>query len=133
MSKLFIYPAIFRREESCYSVLIPDLQNATCGESLEEAIFMAKDLIGSLAIQYIEYEKKEMPPASNIENMKLEKGDFVSLIYVDYNEYKRSIVKSVKKTVYISRELNDIAESMNINFSQTLQDALTKIVTSKHN
>ena len=91
---------------------------------------MAKDLIGSLAVQFIEYDKVDMPKASNIEDIKLEEsGDFVTLIDLDYEEYKRSLVKSVKKTVYISKELNDRAEDLHINFSQTLQDALTKLVT----
>ena len=30
--KILIYPAIFRKEENGYSVFIPDLKNATCGE-----------------------------------------------------------------------------------------------------
>lgn len=128
--KILIYPAIFRKEENGYSVFIPDLKNATCGEDLAEAIYMAKDLIGSLAVQFIEYDKVDMPKASNIEDIKLEEsGDFVTLIDLDYEEYKRSLVKSVKKTVYISKELNDRAEDLHINFSQTLQDALTKLVT----
>ena len=129
---VFIYPAIFRKEDDGYSVFIPDLQNATCGENLQEVIYMAKDLIGALAVQYIEYDKKEMPKASTITDIVLEQeGDFVTLIDVDYEEYKKSLVKNVKKTVYISKELNDKAESLHINFSQTLQDALTKIVSSQ--
>lgn len=128
---IFIYPAIFRKEKNGYSVFIPDLKNTTCGKTLEEAIYMAKDLIGGLAVEYIDYEKKEMPVPTDISKIILEKdSDFVSLIDVDFNLYKKSLVKSVKKTVYISKELNDLAESMHINFSQTLQDALTKIVSA---
>lgn len=133
LKNLLIYPAIFRKEEkNGYSVFIPDLDSATCGETLEEAIFMAKDQIGSLAIEYKEYEKKEMPKASDITDITLEnENDFISLIYVDYEEYKKSLVKSVKKTVYISKDLNDKAEKMNVNFSQTLQNALKELVTKK--
>lgn len=128
---ILIYPAIFRKEENGYSVFIPDLKNATCGETLEEAIYMAKDMIGALAVQYIDYEKKDMPKATDITKISLEKGnDFISLIDVDFYAYKKSLVKSVKKTVYITKELNDKAESMHINFSQTLQDALTKIIST---
>ena len=128
---ILIYPAIFRKEDNGYSVFIPDLQNATCGETLPEAVYMAKDLIGALAVQYIDYDKKEMPKATDISKVVLEKeNDFVSLIDIDFDAYKKSLVKSIKKTVYISKELNDKAESMHINFSQTLQDALTKIVAA---
>lgn len=134
MKNVFIYPAIFRKEENGYSVFIPDLQNATCGEDLREAIYMAKDLIGALAVEYIDYEHKEMPKATDINDIKLEnENEFVTLIDVDFDEYKKSLIKNVKKTVYISRDLNDKAESLHINFSQTLQDALTKIVLSKVN
>lgn len=127
---ILIYPAIFKKEENGYSVFIPDLNNATCGENLQEAIYMAKDLIGALAVEYIDYDKVDMPKASDISEIKLEnENDFVTLIDLDFDEYKKSLVKSVKKTVYISKDLNDRAESMHINFSQTLQEALTKLVS----
>lgn len=128
--RILIYPAIFKKEKNGYSVFIPDLNNATCGEDLQEAIYMAKDLIGALAVEYIDYEKREMPNPSAVSDIVLENDkDFVTLIDLDFDEYKKSLAKSVKKTVYISKELNDRAESMHINFSQTLQDALTKIVS----
>lgn len=134
MKQVFIYPAIFRKEENGYSVFIPDLENATCGENLYEAIYMAKDLIGALAVEYIDFEHKEMPEATDISKIKLENdNDFVTLIDLDFDEYKKSLVKNVKKTVYISKELNDKAENLHINFSQTLQDALTKIVLNSAN
>ena len=89
MKNVFIYPAIFRKEESGYREYIPDLQNATSGENLQEAIYMAKDLIGALAIEYIDYENKEMPKASDINDVELEnEGDFVTLIDLDFDEYK---------------------------------------------
>ena len=95
---------------------------------------MAKDLIGALAVEYIDYENKEMPKASDINDVELEnEGDFVTLIDLDFDEYKKSLVKNVRKTVYISKDLNDKAESLHINFSQTLQDALTKIVSNQTN
>lgn len=44
---LFTYPAIFYKEkEGGYSVVFPDLNHlATCGDSLEEAVYMAKDCL----------------------------------------------------------------------------------------
>ena len=134
-NNILIYPAIFRKEEKGgYSVFIPDLNNSTCGENLQEAIYMAKDLIGNLAVDFIEYEKKEMPKASDISEIKIEnKSDFVSLIDLNYDEYKKSLVKSIKKTVYISKVLNDKAESLHLNISKTLKYALTKVVSEKNN
>lgn len=94
---IFIYPAIFRKEENGYSVFIPDLNNATCGGNLQEAICMAEDLVGSLAVECIDYDKVEMPKASDISEIVLEQdGDFVKLIEMDFEEYKKSLVKSDK-------------------------------------
>lgn len=47
-----IYPVLFYEEkEGGYSVFVPDLQNAaTCGETLEEAMNMAEDLIAGLVL-----------------------------------------------------------------------------------
>ncbi|MGN1200866.1 MAG: type II toxin-antitoxin system HicB family antitoxin [Candidatus Caccovivens sp.] len=124
-NNILVYPAIFRKEENGYSVFIPDLENATCGQTLEEAIYMAKDLIGGLAVFYKENEKKELPKATNIKDIKLEQeNDFVSLIEINYDEYKKSLIKSVKKTVYIPSDLNMEAEELGINFSQVLREAL---------
>lgn len=39
---LSIYPAYFFKEENAYSVIFPDLNLATCGEPVEEAMFMAE-------------------------------------------------------------------------------------------
>lgn len=94
---IFIYPAIFREEGNGYSVFIPDLNNATCGGDLQEAICMAKDLIGALAVECIDYDKVDMPKPSDISEIVLEKdGDFVKLIELDFEEYKKSLVKSDK-------------------------------------
>lgn len=124
---ILVYPAIFRKEkDSGYSVFVPDLQNATCGETLEDAIYMAKDLIGGIAVYYKENAKKELPKASDIKDMKKfeKENDFSSLIEIDYDEYKKSLIKSVKKTVYIPSDLNTQAEELGINFSHVLREAL---------
>ena len=39
------YIALFELEEDGYSVYIPDLDNVTCGSDLEDAGYMAKDLV----------------------------------------------------------------------------------------
>ena len=117
---ILVYPVIFRKEDQGgYSVFIPDLDNnSTCGETLAEAIYMARDLIGGLAVFWTVNEKKELPKPSAIKDIKLEnEEDFVSLIEVDLDAYKKSLIKSVKKMVYIPKDLNDEAESLEINFS----------------
>ena len=42
-----MYPALFEKEDSRYNVTFPDLPEAiTCGDTLEQAIEMAKECLG---------------------------------------------------------------------------------------
>ena len=66
------YPAIFyeEKEGEGYSVFLPDFNNAaTCGEDLNDAIYMAQDLITTLILDCIE-NKTQMPKASKIKDIK---------------------------------------------------------------
>lgn len=55
---------------------------------------MAKDLIGALAVEYINYDKTEMPKASDISKFKVNnKDNLVILVELDFDEYKKSLVK----------------------------------------
>ena len=139
-----IYPVLFYEEkEGGYSVFVPDLQKAlntsasTCGSTLEEAMSMAEDLIAGLVLDEME-DGKQIPQASKIEDVsfeELEKSldiedwDYVSkfktYIAVDINMYAEKWGKElVKKTVNIPRWINTKAESLKINFSKTLEEAL---------
>ena len=68
-----IYPVLFYEEkEGGYSVFVPDLKNAsTCGSTLEEAMYMAEDLIAGLILDEIE-EGNKIPQESKIENVSYE-------------------------------------------------------------
>lgn len=134
-----IYPVLFYEEkESGYSVFVPDLNNnATCGDTLEEAMTMSEDLIAGIILDIIE-DGKKIPKASKIENIsfdKLEKDlnienwDYVSkfktYVVVDVSKFAEKWGKElVKKTVNIPKWVNTMAEEMKINFSKTLEEAL---------
>lgn len=122
-----VYPAIFKKEELGYSVVIPDLLGCcTQGDTLEEAIEMAEDAALGWLLTTLE-ENEEIPEASNINDIELgNKDEFVSLLLLDLSSYseKYSSRKSVKKTLTIPYWLNERAERLKINFSKTLQDAL---------
>lgn len=72
------------------------------------------------------YEQTQMPPASSPKDIHLERDeDFVVMISLDLNEYRRKKhAKIVRKNTSIPEWLNILAEKENINFSQTLTDAL---------
>ena len=123
--KSIIYPVVFEEENGQYNITIPDFNNAmTWGKDLEEAIYMARDLMGALVIDK-EINNLKLPKRTSISNIKLKnQKSFITLIDLDIEKYKKSLIKSVKKTVYISSELNERAEELGLNFSQILRNAL---------
>ena len=121
-AQIIVYPAIFSPENNTYNVTFPDVPEAiTFGENITEAVIMAQSALG-LAL----YERAQMPPASSPKDIHLESDkDFVVMISLDLNEYRRkNHAKIVRKNTSIPEWLNILAEKENINFSQTLTDAL---------
>lgn len=125
----FVYPACFYPEENGqYSVIVPDLNDAaTYGNSLEDAIEMATDLISGLLLESVQ-DNELLPKASNVKDITLEnENGFVSLIAVDLTEYERLHGnRAVKKTLTIPAWMNTLAEKEGINFSLILQQALVQ-------
>ena len=98
---------------------------------------MAEDLIAGLVLDEMD-EGNKIPPSSRIEDVKfedlekkldIENWDYVSkfktYIAVDITAFAEKWGKElVKKTVNIPKWINTKAESLKINFSKTLEDAL---------
>ena len=138
---LSVYPAIFYKESSGYSVIFPDLNYlATCGNTLEEAMTMAIDCL-AYHLFWLRQENKEFPVPSDVTKLspsklaeELEfdydvKETFVNIVSVDVTEYSKThFEKSIKKTLTIPAWLNNAALEQNINFSQVLQNALIDIL-----
>ncbi|HJD14792.1 MAG TPA: type II toxin-antitoxin system HicB family antitoxin [Candidatus Enterococcus stercoripullorum] len=121
-AQIIVYPAIFSSENNTYNVTFPDVAEAiTFGENIPEAVIMAQSALG-LAL----YEQTQMPPASSPKDIHLKSDeDFVVMISLGLNEYRRkNHAKIVRKNTSISEWLNILVEKENINFSQTLTDAL---------
>lgn len=122
----YVYPAVFTPEENGgFSVEFRDLEGCyTCGDSLEDAIEMAKDVLELVLYDY-EVENREIPKPSKLEDISVNDKEFVNYIIGDTLEYrKRFSKKAVRKNVTIPEWLNEEAEKYNFNFSQILQEAL---------
>jgi predicted RNase H-like HicB family nuclease len=122
----YTYAAIFKPEESgLYSVRFPDIPGCyTSGDNMADAIYMAQDVL-NLTLYDLEEDKKPIPKASSPLEINTVDGEFISVIAVDTETYRRFYEnKSVKKTLTIPMWLNHKAETANINFSQLLQRAL---------
>lgn len=125
MSK-YVFPAVFTaEEEGLYSVNFPDLESCyTSGEDLADALKMAEDVLALTLYEY-EKQKKPIPKPSDPKEIPVESNEFVNFIAADTLYYQKKFNrKSVKKTLTIPEWLNDLAIAQNINFSQTLQEAV---------
>ena len=122
--KVYVFPAIFTKEENSYTVDFIDLKGcSTEGKSIEEAYKMAQDAMG-LYLYDLSYNQIPMPTIP-YNQITLKENEFITLIYLDLDDYKKSHSNiSIKKTLSIPMWLNTIAEKNNINFSQVLQEAL---------
>lgn len=140
---LSIYPAIFCKEETGYSVIFPDLNwLSTCGDTLEEALAMSVDCLAGYLYD-CKKSNEDIPKPTLMTNSDIETylhevyGNeqlpeyFVNMVSVDVTAYaKEYFEKSVKKTLSIPAWLNKAAIEQGINFSQVLQEALlTKLQT----
>ena len=125
------YPAYFKPVgEGNYEVTFPDIEDCfTFGEDLDDAIFMADDVL-NLVLTVKEEGHEEIPPASNIEDLHPADGIIVKYIEADTTAYAKLLEeinnKPVSKHVTIPEWLNIEAKNRNINFSKVLQNALKK-------
>lgn len=125
---LFIYPAIFHKENNSYWVEFPDLEGCqTYGDTLNETMGYAQEALAAYLLTLLEQNLSLAQP-SDISSISYSSDSFATLVTCDINQYKDT--KAVKKTLTIPAWLNERALAMNINFSQVLQEALlTKIQT----
>ena len=132
MNKLF-YPALFHKaEEGGFWVTFPDLPECmTQGDNMEEAYNMAVDALGLCLID-MDKEHIPFPAASSPDRIPTEPDAFLAVIEFDMlASKKRTSSTAVKKTLSIPEWLNEEALSLNVNFSQVLQDALIELVQSQ--
>ena len=123
---IYVYPATIQHEEDGrYSIWFDDLPGcATSGETLPQAIMMARDAMGGWLDCAIA-NGDAVPEPSGTWIIELKPGQEVALIDMDLEIYRReNDQRAVKKTLTIPSWLNTRAERAGVNFSQILQDAL---------
>lgn len=121
-----IYPVLFTPlTEGGYMAYVPDLDINTQGESLVEAIEMARDAIGIVGIS-LEDMGKPLPEPTQITKVKpVRADDIVTLVDINFSDYRRkNDMRTVRRNVSLPNYLNDMGERAGLNFSQILQDGL---------
>lgn len=120
------YPIILTPEKKGFTVFIPDFNINTQGNTLTEAIEMARDAIGLMGID-LEDDGKQIPKPNSFDGIQTAEGEFVSFVDVDFVVYRRKHeMKFVKKNCTLPRWLCFEAEKAHLNFSQVLQAALKR-------
>ena len=126
------YPVIFTQtgdEKDTYLVYIPDMDGATEGYGLADAIHMARDYIGC---QLYAKDEKDYPKPSMLADIDPDSSEFsdagksvVSAVDIDITEYCKKLDNApVRRNVSLPSWLNKKANEEHINVSRVLQDAL---------
>lgn len=118
---LFVYPAIFHKEDDAYWVEFPDLEGChTYGGSIPETMEAAQEALSAYLLTLLEQGRPLTAP-SDVSVLRPDDG-FSTLVSCEVDQYRDT--RAVKKTLTIPSWLNDRAVSMGLNFSKVLQDAL---------
>ena len=85
---------------------------------------MARDAIGMCGC-FQQDRRQDVAAPSPINAVKAATGDVLTLVDVDFDEYRRKHdMRTVRKNVTLPSWLNEEAERAGVNFSATLQSAL---------
>lgn len=88
------YPIILIPDKIGYIVYVPDFNINTEGNTLTEAIEMARDAIGVIGID-MEDEGEALPKPTAVSEIKTDSSDdIVTLVDVDFGEYRRKMIFS---------------------------------------
>lgn len=125
MKDRYIFPAVFDYDKDGISITFPDLPGCiSCGKTDEEALSMAKDALGG-HLFCLEEENYNIPEPTSALKIKHADNQVIVLIDIWMPPVRESINnKAINKTVTIPQWLLTEAKAADINFSQTLQDAL---------
>lgn len=119
------YPIVMSKGKEHIVVFVPDFNINTQGMDYAEAMEMARDAIGLMGID-MEDEKEAIPrPSALAEIAKEQETDVVTLVDVDFAEYRRkNDMRTVRRNVSLPSWLNAEADRAGLNVSAVLQTAL---------
>lgn len=115
-----MYPVICHYEDDGYWCEFPDVQGCfSQGNSTSEIVNNAKEALECHLEYYLE-NNDVLPKATDLSEIKTSGKDFATYIEIDLSKTD----KAMRKNVTVPSWLGKKAESLSINFSQTLQEAL---------
>lgn len=121
------YPIIITKTHDGYYVDIPDFESATQGDTIAEAMEMARDAIGLLGIDFQD-DGIEIPKPHSKE-FEIEENSILTLVDVDFVEYRKKVDnRAVRKNCTIPYWMSVAADNAGINYSRVLQEAISKLL-----
>ena len=119
-----IYPVVISKDEDFFLASVPDCEIDTQGESLIDAVEMARDAI-SIWCVCEQDAGRALPEPSELSAIKHKHDEILTLVDADIDVYRRTLEnRTVRKNLTLPSWLNEKAEKAGINFSQVLQKAL---------
>ncbi len=113
----YVFPAVFKpAEEGGYYVTFPDLENCfTDGDTQEEALENANDVLN---LMLYDEKAENIPEHTNINDIKVPKNGFASLILADTEAYREVIERennpikfAMKKAKLNIKQLSELLEA----------------------
>ena len=116
----YVYPAVFHpNEDGSFTITYPDLPGCISeGKSLAKALYMAQSALTQW-MEYLTDKAQEIPPASKLQDISIDSGEFVNLVRADVKDGR-----AVKRTVSIPKWMDDKVSEAGLSLSRVLQDAL---------
>lgn len=122
------YPVILTPGDQFIIAYVPDFDINTQGINHADAMEMARDAIG-LAGMDMEDDHEAIPEASPIQSVTVPDGGFVTLVDVDFQEYRRRHEqRAVRRNVTLPAWLDAAASDAGLNVSAILQSALKSVL-----
>jgi len=122
-----VYPIILTPDTDGYVVFVPDLEINTQGNNLAQAIYMARDAIGSWGICQQD-AGRAIPEPSTCEPAH-ELNELISWVDIDFEKYRRASDMTYERTnITLPRYLKNLANDAGLNLSQELQFRLKEIL-----
>ena len=126
----FVYPIILTPAQRGYVVFVPDLSINTEGDTLHDAIAMARDAIGLWDLA--EESAGRQIPIGSAGLPTCKPNEIVTLVDIDFDAYRKANdMRAVRKNCTIPSWLNEAAEAAHLNFSSALQEGLKQQLNIK--
>ncbi len=122
------YPVILTPGDQFVLAYVPDFDINTQGVNQADAMEMARDAIGMVGMD-MEDDHEVIPDASPIQSVAVPDDGFVTLVDVDFQEYRRRHEqRAVRRNVTLPAWLDAAANDAGLNVSAVLQAALKSVL-----